>query len=368
MTLANTTGGQPNNFLNWLSQGSPPPSTTTSSATQQTMPQWYQDFTQGLAAQGANIAGQQYPAYPGQMLADFSPMQQMAFQNIGENQGAWQPTIAGAANNFGTVSPLAQNQLNLANQYGGAAAGVTSGGYLPGYQQMGNYQSPYTQSVLNSIAQLGNNNFWQNIAPGIQSSFIGTGGFGSQANQNALSLAAVQNNQNIMAQQAAAGESGFFNSANLGNQAAGQQQTQEQLAQTGALGAGNLAAYGGASTGNVLNQTGAGLGSLGQVQQNLLSNDASQLLNAGGMQQNLQQQGYNTGYNQFMNQALWPQQQLGWLSNIVRGYQMPMGTSTASSSPQTNNMTSGSSSPLSAMGTMLGANQLGQTQPGTVGP
>lgn len=152
------------------------------------------------------------------------------------------------------------------------------------------YMDPYKQQVTDEIARLGNQNFTQNIMPGINDQFTGNGVFGSSRNAVALGRAADQAQQGITGQQAQYLSQGYQNSVN-------QFQTDQQR---------QLAA--GAQ---LTNQAGQG--------QSIYGNDVNALSGVGQQQQQLQQQGLDTGYNDFLTQQQYPEAQAQWYNNIVRG-------------------------------------------------
>jgi hypothetical protein len=289
----------------WWQQGAAP--MATSYQTQQTgMPDWYNDYIKGIAGKGVELAGQaQAQGAPQQSIAGLTPDQQQAFQQVRNNQGSWQPLTQGAGQAFQGAQTAVQ----------GPAQSFTDAGT----QQK--YMSPYTSSVVNEIARLGNQNFNENIMPQINNSMIGAGQFGSTRNAGALAQGARDVQANISGQQASALESGYTTAGNLFNQDANRQQQQQQLqAQTG------LAA-------------GQGMGALAQTQAGLGLQDAQALQAVGQQQQQHQQQGLDTDYNNMI-----ARQQYGWnnlnnLNSIVRGAQLPTSQTASTQSPlsRTNN-------------------------------
>jgi hypothetical protein len=98
---------------------------------------------------------------------------------------------------------------------------------------------------------------------------------------------------------------------NLGTLTQGQQQLLASLGQQ----AGTLA------QGDIQNQQSAlaQLANMAQQGQSLGMNDNAALEAAGAAQQNQQQQQLTSGYNQWMQEQLYPRQQLDWLSTQIRG-------------------------------------------------
>jgi hypothetical protein len=322
----------------------PPQDVTGTVGSSNQLPNWYQDYLQGIASQGASVASRGYQQYPGQQLAGFTPDQLSAFQ-LAENQvGGYKPYMQGALNSMQQANPLAQGAATTAGNYGAGALGSAQGAgananasvagpaatWTNNWQQ---YMSPYTSSVVNEIGRLGNQNLNENILPGINDSFIGSGGFGSTRNADMLGRGIRDAQTNTSGLQSQALQSGYGTAANIFGSDAARQQQQQQLQANTALGAGQLGANTGLSAGNMAlsggqlgaqtaANTGQQLGALGQLGQSLGYQDVGALGGAGALQQQQQQQGINIGLNNFNTQQGWDMSQLGNLSNLVRG--MPL--------------------------------------------
>lgn len=229
------------------------------------------DFVmQGLrtvAGQGAANAFGQYQGYSGPRIAGLTPDQENA-QAMARNVAA------------GTVSDPNLVQQNI--QYG-------MSGYNP-TEVTNKYMSPYTTGVVNEIARLGNQNLMNSGLPGVNSTFVGAGQFGSTRNAEFTNRAIQDQNYNILGQQSKALASAY----DTANQ---NYQSWHQNALTNASTATNL--------------QGTGLNAL----------------NAAGQQdQNQTQQSYDLAYNDFKNQRDWGQQQLGWYNDLLQGSNTPSGT------------------------------------------
>lgn len=289
-----------------------PLTSTQSLASTTSVPDWYSEYIKGIAGKGLELAGQadQNPI-PQQSIAGFTPDQQQAFQQIRQNQGSWQPLTQGAGQSFQGANQAATGAAGQANA---AVAGPAQNFVDPGVQQK--YMSPYTSSVVNEIARLGNQNFDENVMPKINASMIGSGQFGSTRNATVLGQAGRDVQQNISGQQASALESGYTTAGNLFNQDANRTQQQQQLQGQTALAGGQLQAGTGISAGQ-------GMGALAQTQAGLGLQDAQALQASGQQQQQLQQTGLDTDYNNLVarNQAGW--NNLNNLNSIVRGAQLP---------------------------------------------
>lgn len=95
--------------------------------------------------------------------------------------------LANAAMNIsgtGAFAPYAQKAGAL-SAAGAAAPGLTqAGGNV--YDIVGNYMNPYTESVVNEIGRLGQENITRNLAPAAVSGAAGTGQFGSRRGAQVL--------------------------------------------------------------------------------------------------------------------------------------------------------------------------------------
>lgn len=240
------------------------PATTT--VQQNSVPPFLEDaYLKGINR--ADAASQQpYTPYAGQRLTGFSADQTQA-QNMAENGiGQFMPTYnAGVAATQATTTPFNSHSLDA-------------------------YMNPYTSQVTDEIARLGNQNFTNNILPGVNSQFTGGGMFGSSRNAVALGRAAEATQRDITGQQSQALQQGYNNSMNA-----------YQTDQARNLQAGQ----------NLVNQAQSG--------QNIYGQDVNLLNTSGQQQQQLQQQGLDTAYNDFLTQQQYPMAQAQYFNNIVRG-------------------------------------------------
>ena len=322
--------------LDTLTQGSPAV-TNNNGATQTTLPDWYNSYIQGIASKATDIAQTPYQQYPGQQIADFTPAQQQAFGQVQANQGSYQPALTAAGTALNGVMPGVNSALGAAQGQGAAAtqavAGPAQSWTDPGIAA--SYMSPYTSSVVNEIGRLGDQNLQQNIIPGVQSNFVGSGQFGSTRNAQILGQNVRDAQTNISGLQSNALQAGYTGAENQFNADAGRAQTQGSLQANAALGAGSLDTTGAQVGANAGLYTGQALSGLGQLTSSLGYNDASALNSIGTQQQQLAQTGDTTAYNNFLNQQNWDWSQLGKVQSAVSGAQLPVGTTTASNQSTT---------------------------------
>lgn len=382
------------------------PSTTT---TVQDIPAWEQGYVTDLLGQAQTEAQQPYQQFPGQQVAGFTNDQNQAFSNIegagatnaanqnaamGQAQqgantansiygaGAGDVNAASSYNPLAAVSPYlgaasgynaaaaAQPYLNQSQGYNAAAAGVATP------QGIQSYLSPYTQNVVGGLENTANQNWNQNIMPGVNNEFVGSGQFGSGRNAQVLGQAANEEQTNLNTSVANALQSGY---TTAGNQAATEAGILGNAANTAISGANTAGAAQTAQIGNLLNQGNAAstaanqqasnLVNQGTALGNLASTQAGQQLNAGTAlsnigtqaantnltqnqalqatgqeQQQLDQANLNTAMQNWTNQTQYPEQQSQFLNQIIRGLPSPTATTSAGQTPAY------SVSPLSGIG------------------
>jgi hypothetical protein len=325
--------------LSYLFQGSAPPAVNSTTVSQNGLPDWYQEYLRGIAAQGVNIAGQNSTnPIPQADVAGFTQPQLDAFSAVRQNQGAWRPALQQAGDVLSGL-PTQTNTLvgNAQNAVGAPAMTFPS--------NFSNYMSPYTMGVVNEIGRLGNQNFSENIMPQIQSSMIGSGQFGSTRNADILSRAGRDAQKAISGEQSAALQAGYGTAGTLFTQDANRVQQQGQLQSSAALQGAQIGANAGTSTAGALT-------TLGQNQSGLGLADA-QALGAVGQQQQGQNQGVlDTAYTNQLNAQNYDWTQLNNLNSVVRGMQLP------STQTQVNNAPLAGStyqaSPLAQVGQVYG--------------
>ena len=208
-------------------------------------------------------AGTQQLGLPSsQLVAGFSPLQQQAFAQLPNVTGSYKPTLTSA--------------INTASQ---GAAGITP----QGIESMLN---PYTSNVVDEMARLTNQNVQRNVIPQLKGAFVGSGGLGGQRYANAAGQTMADIQSNLTGQQQGALSSGY-SEALRSALANAQQKTNAAQIQ----------------------------GSLAQQQQALGLAGINAQLGAGAQQQALEQARINAPLQNAMN-----------ASALMRGYNVPIGT------------------------------------------
>lgn len=297
----------PTNFSDFLFQGSPPPNTTQTTTSTTTMPAWYQEYLRGMIQRSNLIAGQPYQASPVEnRVAPLTENQLKAQQMTEDMVGNYQPN------------------LNAAQ---GMIQGAT--GTLP--QNIQQYMSPYTDSVVNRIAQLGQRNLSENLMPAVNDIFTGAGQFGGSRHADFAGRALRDANESILGQQAQALESGYSTAGNLFNQDQNR----------------NL-------------QAGEQMGALAQMQQTMGRNDQAALQSVGATEQQQMERAAALEQANFERQRDYPKTQAEWLNSQMKAY-TPQGTITQTQTgPGSNFQPSGLAQMASAaygFGSLFGGGQ-----------
>jgi len=282
--------------LSGLFKGTPQTAPTYTSTVSET-PKWLQDYTVDLFSQARAVAGLPYQTYPGQRIAQPGQDVTQSYDITRGAVGDWQQPMQGA---------LTGTQ-NLAN--------TTSVGNI------NQYMNPYTENVVNRIAQLGQRNLNEVLLPGISDQFIGAGQFGSSRMGEFGNRALRDTQEAILGQQGEALQQGY--SQALTASAADMARQQGALQQAAQM---------------------------TQQQQALSAADAAALQSIGEAQRTQQQLGFDTAYQDFLRQQQWPQQNVAFMSDILRG--LPS-FATASTQTGTGTQTNFAPSPLSTIASLL---------------
>lgn len=141
---------------------------------------WLIQSEADLARRAASIAGSPYVGYQPDRIASLTA-DQISGQNLARN------AAAGTA-----VDPrMIQNSM---------AYGLS--GFDP--NEVNRYMSPFTSGVVNEIGRLGRKELFENVIPGVNTTFSGAGQFGSTRNANFMNTAIQNQNYNTLGQQAKA--------------------------------------------------------------------------------------------------------------------------------------------------------------------
>jgi len=269
------------------SSPSPPPPATSMSQT--SIPEYAQPYVERMLGKAEAFSEAPYQAYGGERIAGFTPMQVQAQQAAANLQPSQQLGIgtqmAGLAG-LGAMN-AGQNYQNMATDPN------AMGAYMSPYMQ--NALAPMMQEAMRKSDIMGTQNAGQAAMAGA----FGGSRFGIQEAERQRNLG-----QNL-AQIYGTGMQKAYEDA----------QQAQQFGSTLGL-QGNQAAISGAQA----------LGQLGQTQFGQQKDIINAQANAGAQQQGLEQQKLQQKYQDFLTQKAYPQQQLAFMSDILRG--APLGQQT----------------------------------------
>ena len=345
------------NYFNFLTQGQPLKSTSSTLTTSQ-VPQYLSDYLYNLMSGAYSAAQEEYQPYaPGlydvpkdvqaqgqgaidaylarpdvqsryARIAGFTAPQQQAFQMTSDAAGAYQPGLAAAQQTAAKGASL--DTLAAAQPYF-SQAGQT----LPGTIQ--NYMNPYQKNVIEAMGSEAQRQLQEKILPAIGDQFTRAGQYGSSRQQE-IAQRGVRDVASDL-------------EANIGKQLAtgyttAGQQAQADLTRMAQLGqaAGQLAGTQETAAANLANvQAG-----LGQKAQALGLTGAAATESVGAQQQAMNQRNLDLAYQDFLKQRDYPKEQIGFLSNVIRG--LPAGVGGGTTSGTTSSMgQSYSASPLASL-------------------
>lgn len=358
-------------------------------ATDETMGLGNQYIRQAGAANTNEAIGDYLARAQNGGLGEFDQAKALYGGSAGADTAARFSPYAGQATDFTyqagqQANPLIQASTNPTGL--AAASPFLAQAGQPASAGIGGYMSPYTTGVVNAIADQSARNLQEKLMPALSDDFIRAGQYGSTRQQELAQNLIRDVNQDTLNQQRVALESGFGQAAQLAQQDAARQAqlagtagglgSEQQRALLGAgqslgnlgLGQANqLTGIGTTAAGTAATdaarqiQAAQGISNIGQANQqqslglaNIASQnqlaDAMRKLQAGtslgnlsqqwsdvalqqanaqnvmGQQQQVNQQtSLDTAYQDFLNQRNQPQQQVDFLSSVVRG--LPVNTS-----------------------------------------
>lgn len=373
------------------SKGGSAPQTSTSTVTQSNLPEYAKPYYTQLLERGMYESTRPYEAYPGQRLAQFSPLQGQAMQGIA---GLQAPKQTGLATELATtvgLQPTNQGSSIAAGfnptpvqtnyQAGQFDPGYTAGGINADFQagsvtdpgMLQKYMNPY-QQLVTDIQKREATRAAAQQTPQIQAqaTMSGAGGGTREAllmaenernlmqqlndiqatgDQNAYNqaLQAFEADRGARLQQAQfgldrynAGETARQRAAQMGLDAQAQEEAARQAMEKFSLDTQQfntetqrqramlgLAGLESDQAG-LAQRLGAAelLGNLGQTQQGLDLERLQAMLNVGNQQQGLAQQSLNMGYEDFLRQQAFGKEQLAYLSALLQGTPIQPGSTT----------------------------------------
>ena len=261
----------------------------------------------GQQGQPGGLLGQPLTV-PGQQVVGFTPTQRAGMQLAGQGIGAYQPYLdaatAGMTTGLGTIGAGAQTLAGA--QYEPTAARMA--------QFMDPYQQQVTQEALREYdrqAQMAQN---QLGGQAVQAGAFGGSRFGLQQSELA------RNTQDLKSRRIFEDLSRNYQQAMGASQAANQQRAQ----------AGQVFGQLGQATQGVA----GAMAGLGQATQTMGQSDVGQLMGIGGLQQQLQQQGFDVGRQNVLQAQAEPFRRLSYGQQMLQGLTPGAGTTQQTIAPK----------------------------------
>lgn len=265
-----------------------------------------------------------YMQYQGCTIAQFSPLQQQAFQNAAMMQTAPQlqcaSAMAGEAGLAGLNTGYTYNPYQAQQALGTNAA--------TGKSNISSYMNPYLQCALKPQEQLLAQQQGVQQAQN-QAQAVGYGAFGGA---RCAVLTGAQNQANQLAMSNLVGQ-GYNTAYNNAQSAFNAQQSACQAAANLNAQQGQFGANLGLQGLNAANTAAGTLGTLGNAQYNQNIGITGLQSTLGGTQQQQAQNVLNQQYQCFLNYQNYPYQQLSFESNLLRGLPMTNTTSQTYTAP-----------------------------------
>lgn len=297
-------------LTDFLNNGQLPAGSTFTSKTSETvLPDWYTNYAMQLLSNQQALSSQPLPLFQGPRVAEFSPTQQQGFNLTGQAATAYQPALTAAA-------AATEGAINAPGGLAVAQPFLTQAGQSS-VANIGQYMNPFTDQVVNRIADLGTRNLTENILPEVEGRYIKAGqlGFGGRGGAGTpsgmltdTSRAIRDTSADILGKQTEALRAGY-------SEAAG-------LAGTDLARQAGLASTAGALGGQDLSRTLAGAGQLGELgaqAQNLGLTGAGALGQVGATQQSQAQKNLDVAYGDFLRQQGYPQEQINAMLQTMGG-------------------------------------------------
>ena len=191
-----------------LFQGAPQSATSYTESTTET-PRWMQDAIFNQIQLSTNLANRPFESYDLPTIAQLSPLQQQAYQQVQTAQGAYQPDLNASAAGIRALaglSPLEGTDPNIVPTNTGTGLSKAQTYFTKAAEDtptnVSSYYNPYQQQVMDQLAKRGARNLQENLLPAVSDSFIRAGQFGSSRMGDFGSRAVRDTQEAILAQQA----------------------------------------------------------------------------------------------------------------------------------------------------------------------
>lgn len=289
--------------LDFLFEGQAPTPVTLGGTTATQLPEWYNEYTRNMLGRAQAVSDLPYTTYGGPRIAGFTPTEQTGFGIAKEAAGAFKPSLAEAGATLAKAGGISGM---------GAAQPYLAGAATTFPQAVGQYMSPYTQNVVNRIADLGVRQLQEKFLPEIGEEFIGAGQFGGSrmGEFGARALRDVQ--EAVLSEQAKALESGYKTAAEIYGADVSRMADLARI--SGGLGAQDVQ--------GLLSLAGK-YGELGTAAQQLGLTGAKAITGVGEAERGMQQANLDLAYQDFLRQQGYPAEQAKFLSGMLQGVRLP---------------------------------------------
>ncbi len=276
---------------------------------QSNLPEYARPYYERLASRAETESLKPYTPYGDQRISEFTGDTQQSFSDVRDLAATGTPGIGRAQ--------------DIATQAGDYQVGGINTGRVSS-EALKPYINPYTSAVLDRAQERATRRFEeQQVGRDLRRGQ--TGAFGGSRGAVESSIARRDLNEQL----------GSLEASELSNaykQALGAFQSDEQRALQAQI-AQEQARQGGAG---IQLQAGQQLGQLGELDQKLQLQRADALSRIGTQQQQQQQAGLDTAYQDFVNQRDYPRQQLAFMSQILQGMPVTPQQEVTSYSPSPN--------------------------------
>ena len=289
--------------LDFLFEGSAPTPGSGSATTTSQLPEWYNEYTKNMLGRAQAIADIPYSTYGGPRIAGFTPTEQTGMAATQKAAGTFEPFLEGAKTALGQAGGV--SGLSAAAPYL-QAAGTT----FPG--AVSQYMSPYTQNVVNRIADVGVRQLQEKFLPAIGEEFTKAGQFGGSRMGEFGARALRDVGEAVLSEQAKALESGYKTAADIYGTDVSRMADLARI--SGGLGAQDVQSLMGLA---------GKYGELGEAAQTLGLRGAEAVTGVGAAERALQQQNLNLAYQDFLRQQGYPAEQAKFLSGMLGGVRLP---------------------------------------------
>lgn len=263
------------------------------------LPDWYTNYAMQVLANQQALSAQPYTPYQGPRVADFTPMQQQAFQQAQTAASAYKPGLQQAFQQAQGAAGM--SALGAAQPYMQQASQTTPG-------VVNAYMNPYLDAVVTRMGDIGARTLREQLLPEIGDQFVRAGQYGGSRQAEAIGRAVRDVAESTQAKQAELLASGYGSAMSS---------AQSDLARMGQLGA--TAGQFGQADAASKQATAELLAKLAGQEQALGLAGAGALQSVGGQQQALGQANLDLAYQDFLRQQGYTQQQIDAATKTMQG-------------------------------------------------